>query len=164
MSKKGDIITEDQAFSKMARICSRKEYSPFDILQKLFKMGFTDDQSDKIIERLKNKNFINEVRFVRGYIDDKLRLNGWGVKKIELHLRQKQLPQNLIEKVFSEYSGAELNRSLENILTKKWKYIKGDSDYEKKGKLIRYALGKGFELSEIVTCVEKLKLKDREIE
>lgn|SRR5690554_405424 len=159
MSKKDRIITEDLAYLKMARVCAKKEYSPFDISRKLSRMGFDYDTAERVIVRLKNENFLNEERYTRSYVNDKLRFNGWGVKKIEMSLRQKQLPQEVIDKILDHYSGSELNQSLKPLLEKKWKRIKGDSEYEKKGKLIRYAVGRGFKMSDILECMKNMNLR-----
>lgn len=162
MNKKDYIVTEDQAYLQMARICSRKEYSPYDISKKLFRLSLTNEVIERIIIKLKNDNYINEERFIRSFINDKLRFNGWGVKKIEMHLRYKQLSPNIIEMVLSEYSDTELNSSLQSLLEKKWKLVKGESNYEKNGKLIKYALGRGFKMGDIISCIERLNLKDKE--
>src|SRR5690554_7435896 len=114
MSIKHNIISEDKAFLQMARICSRKEYSPFDISQRLHRLGFAKEVIEQIIIKLKNENYINEERFVRSFVNDKLRFNGWGVKKIEMHLRYKQLSQSIIDEVFSEHSDEELNSALQS--------------------------------------------------
>jgi RecX family. len=83
-----------------------------------------------------------------------------GQKKIELSLRQKQLPQGMIDDVFSDFPDAAFNESLQPILEKKWKSIKGASTYEKNGKLIRYALGRGFSMKEILACMKKMDLHE----
>lgn len=164
MSKKDIIISEDQAFLRMARICSRKEYSPFDISQKLYRLGFSSEAIENIISKLKTENYINEERFARSFVNDKLLINRWGVKKIEMHLKYKQLSQSVIDDILSEYSNTELNSSLQSILIKKWRQIKGESDYEKKGKLIKYALGRGFKMDAIIKCINNLNLNDNDID
>ncbi|MBF6597409.1 MAG: RecX family transcriptional regulator [Fermentimonas sp.] len=164
MSKKDIIISEDQAFLRMARICSRKEYSPFDISQKLYRLGFSNEVLDKIIGKLITENYINEERFVRSFVSDKLLINRWGVKKIEMHLRYKQLSQNVIDEILSEYTNTELNSSLKSILIKKWSQIKGESNYEKKGKLIKYALGRGFKMDAIIKCINNMNLNEIDVD
>ena len=164
MSKKDNIISEDQAFLRMARICSRKENSPYDISQKLFRLGFSNEAIENIISKLKAQNYINEERFVKGFVNDKLLINKWGIKKIEMHLRYKQLSQSVIDEVLSEYSEPELNSSLPSILKKKWSQVKGESNYEKNGKLIKYALGRGFKMDAIISCINRLNLKDSDID
>lgn len=142
----------------MARICSRKEYASFDIILKLRRMELPNPIVDKIIERLKKEKYLDEKRFVRSYIHDKLYFNKWGKKKITLFLKQKQLPRELIEESFSEFPDNSFGESLLPVLEKKWKSVKGRSDYEKRGKLIRYALGRGFSMDEIMACMKKMKI------
>ena len=158
MNKRNRVISDDQAYSRMTQVCARKEYSPYDISLKLNKMGIEREAIEKIILRLKKENYLNDERFTRSFVSDKLRFNGWGIKKIELYLKQKHLPQEIIDKIFEEYSSTELNVSLKPILEKKWKQIKGDSVYEKKGKLIRFALGRGFAMNEIIKCMNSMNL------
>jgi len=38
--------------------------------------------------------------------------------------------------------------------------VKGQSAYEINGKLIRYALGRGFSMKEILACMQKMKLDE----
>lgn len=160
MNTRDKIISDDQAYSRMARVCARKEYSSYDITLKLKRMGIEREAIEKIILKLKKEKYLNDERFTRSFVSDKLRFNGWGIKKIELYLKQKHMPQEIIDKVFDEYSSTELNLSLKPILEKKWKQIKGDSEYEKKGKLIRFALGRGFAMDEIVKCMKSMNLGD----
>jgi len=158
MSKKNKVISKEQAYVRMARICSQKEYSTFDISQKLLILGFSEQVRREIINQLRKDNYLNEERYTRSYVNDKLRFNKWGRKKIELNLRQKQIPHNVINDVFSEYSDSTLNQSLQPLLENKWKTVKGNSEYEKTGKLIKYALGRGFEMNEILNCLKNMNL------
>ncbi|MDD2298503.1 MAG: regulatory protein RecX [Fermentimonas sp.] len=158
MSKQGKVISERQAFTRMARLCSQKEYCSFDISQKLYRLNLNANEIESVVNLLVKQNFISDERFVRSYIGDKVKFNKWGKRKIELALRQKKIPQSIIQKVFNEYSDSELNQSLEYVIEKKWRSVKGASDNERKGKLIRYALGRGFEMNEIISSMQKLNL------
>lgn len=160
MDKKSGIITAEKGYLKMARVCSRKECAPFDIARKLSRMDLPEAVINKIIDRLKKEKYIDERRFIRSYIHDKLSFNRWGKRKITLSLRQKQLPQRLIDEVFSEISDTSFGESLQLILEKKWKSVKGRTDYEKRGKLIRYALGRGFSMDEVMACIEKMDIEE----
>ncbi|MBK5195746.1 MAG: RecX family transcriptional regulator [Proteiniphilum sp.] len=160
MDKPGKMISEDQAFSRMARICSQKEYCSYDMRRKLKRMNFPDQTVEKIIGRLKKEKFIDEDRFARSFIHDKLRFNKWGKRKIEISLRQKQLPADLIADAFSQFSDASLSESLLPLLEKKRRTIKGRSEYEKNGKLIKYGLGRGFSIKEILACMKIMDLDE----
>lgn len=158
MDKKGRIITEETAYGRMARTCSQKECAPFDIARKLQRMELPAPLTDKIIDRLKKEKYLDEKRFIRSYIHDKLHFNKWGKRKIILFLKHKQLPQELIEEGFAELSDISFRESLQPILEKKWKSVTGKSDYEKRGKLIRYALGRGFSMEEVMACMKQMEI------
>lgn len=160
MNKQGRIYTEEEAYARMARICSQKECAPFDIARKLQRMELSEPIVTKIITRLKKEKYLDEERFIRSYLHEKLHFNKWGRKKITLFLRQKQLPQELIDEAFSELPDESFGESLLPILEKKWKSVKGGSDYEKRGKLIQYALGRGFSMDEVMACMKKMKMGD----
>lgn len=161
MAKKEKTISIDQAYGRMVKICSRKECCAFDIQKKLARMELPESASDEIIDRLKENRFINDDRFIRSFINDKLRFNKWGRRKIELALFQKRLTQEAVERIFSEFDEADLSRSLPVLLERKWKGITGKSLYEKKSKLIRYALGRGFTMEQINKYLDEL-LKNEE--
>lgn len=158
MENKLRKISPDKAYAMMARICSQKECAPFDIANKLGRFDLTETEIDKIIGRLRKENYLDEIRFIRSYIHDKLYFNKWGKKKITLFLQQKRLPQNIIENVFLEFTDNTIDELLQPLLEKKWKSVKGNSDFEKKGKLIRYAIGRGFSLDEVKACIQKMEI------
>lgn len=157
MGEQEKAVSTDQAYRKMTKACSRKEYCVFDIRRKLLRMGLSGDASEPIIQRLKEERFIDEKRYVHSFINDKLRFNKWGRKKIEIALLQKQLPKELIEEAFLAYPKEVLSGSLPALLAKKWPAITGKSRYEKEAKLIRYALGRGFSMLEIKECLKDIQ-------
>ncbi|WP_294081528.1 regulatory protein RecX [Proteiniphilum sp. UBA5384] len=160
MDMKGQVITEEKAYAKMTRLCARKECAPFDIVGKLSRMGLSGPVINRIIDRLEKEKYIDERRFIRSFIHDKLHFNKWGKRKITLSLRQKQFSQKLIDELFMEFSDTSFGESLQPILEKKWKSVTGKSDYEKRGKLIRYALGRGFSMEEILAGIERLGMEE----
>lgn len=160
MAQSEKIITQEQALSRMARLCAQKECCVQDIRRKLLKMNFSDEATQKIIDKLKKDSFLNEERYARAFISNKIRFNKWGKTKIVAALRQKGIASEVIELAFSEFPNASLTKSLQSQLEKKWKTVKGNSEYEKNGKLIRFALGKGFSMSEILKCMQNMKLTD----
>jgi len=160
MDNPESIVTAEQAFERMARLCSQKECCTLDVRRKLRRMQIPEETVACIITRLKKERYIDEARYTRSYIHDKLSFNKWGKKKIVLSLQQKQIPATVIEDAFSVFSDTSLNASLLPLLEAKRKTVKGQSAYEKNGKLIRYALGRGFSMKEILACMQKMNLNE----
>ena len=156
MEQKPKTISESKALSRMANLCARREYCVFDIETKLKRYNLDKETIEKIITRLIKEKYIDEVRYTRGFIKDKIRFNRWGKTKIEFALRQKRVPEDIVAEAFLEYTDEELNNSLQDLLQAKWKTIKGDSDYEKRNKLIRFGLSRGFDMNNILKCIKNI--------
>jgi regulatory protein len=157
MEQKPKTISESKALSRMANLCARREYCVFDIETKLKRYNLDKETIEKIITRLIKEKYIDEVRYTRGFIKDKIRFNRWGKTKIEFALRQKRVPEDIVAEAFLEYTDEELNNSLQDLLQAKWKTIKGDSDYEKRNKLIRFGLSRGFDMNNILKCIKNIQ-------
>ncbi|NMB05255.1 MAG: RecX family transcriptional regulator [Bacteroidales bacterium] len=156
MKQQEKIVTPEQAYARITRICARKEYAPFDIRQKLLRLNLTDDVVELLLERLIKERYIDERRYTESYIREKLHFNKWGKRKIELHLAQKRISPDVVRDVFTQFSESQLSESLLSLLEKKRKSVTGRSEYERNGKLIRYALGRGFSMQEISRCLKMM--------
>lgn len=158
MKNANHMITEEEALARVARLCAKKEYASLDVKRKLLRMGLSEESAERVVSRLKRDQFIDEHRYANGFIHDKLRFNKWGRRKIEHALRQKQLPPEVIAEAFTRFSEAALTESLLPMLEKKSSTVKGRSPYEKRGKLIQYALGRGFSMDDILACLKRMNL------
>lgn len=155
--KKLKNISPSKAMSRMAAQCARREYAAFDIETKLQRYNLDSSTIEEIIAQLKKDKFIDETRFTRSFIKDKLQFNKWGRKKIEYALKQKRIPNNIVNKVFEEFTDQDLNGALLDIMQAKWKTIKGDTNYERRTKLIRFALSRGFDMDNIMKQIDKIE-------
>ncbi len=150
-------ISEEKALSRMMHICARKEYCTHDIEQKLKRLQIDDEAIERIITKLLKNRFVDNERYTRSYVSDKLRFSKWGKTKITYHLRHKRINDKTIEEVFSEFSNKQLTDALEPIIIKKLKSTKADGEYELRNKVIRYALGRGFNMDDIINCLNRIK-------
>ena len=157
MEEQPKTISESKALSRMANLCARREYCVFDIETKLQRYNLEKDIIERIVVKLKAEKYIDELRFTRSFIRDKIRFNKWGKTKILYALRQKKVPESIVNEAFLDFTDNDLNDSLQELLQAKWKTIKGNSDYEKQTKLIRFGLSRGFDMGNILQCMKKLK-------
>lgn len=149
-------ISEKNALSRMMRICARKEYCTFDIKQKLYRLQQPNETIDNIIAELKKNKFIDDERYTRSYVSDKIKFSKWGEKKIRYTLAQKQIPNAIIDNVLSELNPHELTEHLMSIIKKKYESVKAETEYDKRTKVIRFALSRGFNMNEILKCLDKI--------
>ena len=146
-------ISEEQAYQKLSAQCAAQELCVDDIRRKLQRWTLLGD-ADAIIDRLIDERFIDEHRFARAFALDKFRYNHWGREKIRMEMRLRHIPSSDIDYGLSEIPQEEYMEMLQRLIASKRPTVKGQSEYEINQKLIRYALGKGFLMDEILKIID----------
>jgi len=144
----------EQALSRMAALCSMSEHCESEIRQKLQKAAMSGGDIDRVVERLYDDDFLNTARYCRAFSRDKLRFSHWGRVKIEQGLRLKSLPQADISEALGELDEEEYGRVLRDLLAQKDRLLHDEDEYIRRGKLIRFAAGRGFTIDEILKVLD----------
>jgi len=144
------------ALQKAQSLCAMTEKCDADIRKKLFDWKLPDKDHDKIIESLKNDNFIDEKRYAILFAKDKFRYNKWGKIKIDFALKQKKISSENIKLALEEIPEKEYEELLKNELVKKIKVLKETNEYTIKSKLMRFASSRGFESGKVFDMVSSI--------
>ena len=137
------------ALQRAAALCSSQEQCSSHIREKLNSWKVSDKDTDRIIELLLKEKFLDDTRYATFYVRDKYRLNGWGKIKLAHMLRQKDIPQNLIQEALDQIDQEEYRQTCERLISEKSATLKESNQFKRKGKLFRYAAQRGFE-SELI--------------
>jgi regulatory protein len=137
--------TFEQLLQKASSYCSISERCISEADEKLQKWNASDADCEKIIEQLVEKDFINEQRYAEAFVRDKFRFNKWGKMKISFALKMKRIDRQTISNALNQIDEDEYAEMLTSILKTKLKGLKYADEYEKQGKLFRFAQSRGFE-------------------
>lgn len=129
---------------KLKLICSRQEKCCQEIVQLLKKWDVSDDHFEAILNQLTASDFINEQRYARAFVMDKMRFDRWGLIKIRYALRLKGINDEVVSEVLNLVDMLEYRKMVHKELATKMKTIKGNA-YEIKAKLFRYGYSRGYE-------------------
>lgn len=142
------------ALNKAATFCASGEKSRQEVAEKLEKWGVASNDADYILQYLTDEDFINETRYSKAFVRDKFRFNRWGKNKIAFMLKNKGISQSSIEQALEVIDHGEYMTALTELLNAKAKsFKKGEDPYQRKVKLYRFALSRGFESSVINECL-----------
>ena len=100
--------------------------------------------------------FVDDERFCRAFVNDKVKYNRWGRRKIEQALWQKHVPSEVSSPILDAVPDADYIEALSSLLNAKWHTIKANTDYERSMKFIKYALGRGFDMDIIRQCINEM--------
>jgi len=145
MEKEKKYYTSKEAIIKMRDWCAYQERCQQEVRDKLYEYGLKTDDVENIIVQLINENFVNEERFAIAFAGGKFRIKKWGRVKIKMELKAKRVSDYCIKKGMAQIDDAEYINVLKRLLALKSKLITEKNHLKKKQKLVRYALGKGYE-------------------
>ncbi len=158
LSEKGFEKEEEEvrkkALLRLTTLCVQGEHCEKDILAKMEKWGLGKEMQASIMEYLVKERFVDNERYCRAFVSDKMRYNHWGQRKIEQALWLKGIEKSVSSQVFAEIDTEEWVEILSSELSKKRKTVKGRNDYEIKQKLVRFAAGRGFPYGIISKCID----------
>ena len=136
-------VSEPQALQKLAALCSRSEHSSGEIREKMRRWQLPSDAQERIVQRLVAERFIDDSRFARLFVRDRLRFASWGERKILMALHQKGIDEATAAEALGEVSDDEWLDALRSVIAAKRRTTKAASDYELNAKLMRHALSRG---------------------
>ena len=148
------MITEDQAFQKLSALCARAEHCSHEMVEKMRKWDMADDAVARVMERLTKERYVDDERYCRFFVRDKIRYNKWGRRKVEQAFYMKRIPGDIAARVLDEVDPDVYADILRPLLAAKRKTTKAASDYELNGKLTRFDLGRGFTPDIIRRCLD----------
>lgn len=147
-------MTEEQALYSLTALCSQAEHCQKEMLDKMARWGIEEDAQARIMEHLIKENYVNEERYCRGFVHDKMEYNGWGRRKIEQALWTKQIDREVSAPVLDEIDEEQWIEKLRPLIASKRKTTKGRNAYEVNQKLLRFAIGRGFSFSQAKACMD----------
>lgn len=85
----------DKSLKYAFNLLNRKDYTEFELVEKLSNKGFGEATIVDVVEYLKEKRFIDDERYVENYIYFRLK-SGYGKFKIVHDLKKKGVDESLI--------------------------------------------------------------------
>lgn len=154
--------TEQEAYLTLAALCARSEHCQWEMLEKMRRWELDAETQARVMSRLVKERYVDDERYARAFVKDKVRYNKWGRRKVEQALWQKRIDDDIRERVLDEVDEEEYLNVLRPLLKQKRKSTKAENDYELKQKLVRFALGRGFTYDIIRQCIDVDEVPDED--
>lgn len=148
------MMSEKDALLRLSALCAQGEHCQWEMTEKLRKWEIDDEAQARIMERLVKDRYVDDERFARAFVLDKIRYNKWGRRKVEQALYQKHIADDIRRRTLDDVGDEEYLKVLQPLLKQKRRSTKAASDYEMNQKLIRFALGRGFTFDIIRQCMD----------
>lgn len=147
-------MTEMEALQRLATLCAQGEHCSWEMTEKMHRWGLTEEAQARVMARLVEERYVDDARYCRSFIHDKVRYNKWGRRKVEQALMAKRIDSSIYQPILDDVDDEEYLQVLRPLLQGKRRQLKAMSEYEANGRLIRFALGRGFTFDIIRQCLD----------
>ena len=137
-----------KVLSSLQGQCSRREFCVADVSRKALKALDGDSgRAAEVIESLVDDGYVDDLRYATAFARDKAHLDGWGPIKIRYMLAAKGISRQTADAALEEVDQETAGRALDRLIAAKARSLEGDP--QARLKLIKYALSRGYEYSEV---------------
>ena len=147
-------MTYEMALQRLSALCASAEHCEYEMTEKMRKWEVEESDRERIMEYLRKAKFVDDERYARAFVKDKIKYNKWGRRKVEQGLWAKHIAEDIRQRVLDEVDESQYKSVLTDLLKSKRRSIKAANDYEMNRKLIKFALSRGFDYSIIRQCID----------
>ncbi len=164
-NKQLNQIKEENSFydnyDKVLKMINRKIRSQYEIEKFLLKNEVSNQE--KIINKLKELNLINDELFAESFTNDKINLTLDGPYKIKKQLEDNHIDNLYINQALSNFTQDKIDQKIEKIIQKKLK-TNNDTSYIFKQKTSMYLSNLGYNSSDIYNHLNNIQIDNSKLE
>ena len=145
------------AIQQLKNYCALQDRCQWDVIQKMREWNLMQDSWKHVIDILIQEKYVDEERYSRSFCRGKFKIKKWGKRKIINELRKKRISKVSIDKGLDEIQDNEYEEEFEKQYHKKNSLIKEKNLFERKKKIARFLINKGYEDNLVWNQLSKLK-------
>ena len=146
-------MTEEEALRRLAADCARREHCRGQMGGRMRQRGMDEEAQQRVIDYLVAHKYVDDERFCRLFVKDKLKFNKWGRRKIEAALAAYGTDRATVQAALAEVTDDDYLDVLRPLLRAKDKSLRCADGYERRRKLMAFALGRGFDMHLVSRCL-----------
>ena len=100
-------MTEQEAFLQLASMCAKAEHCQHEMLEKMRKWEVPETVQARVMARLVKERYVDDERYARAFVKDKIRYNKWGRRKVQQGLWMKHIDDDIQQTVLDEIDDKE---------------------------------------------------------
>lgn len=119
----------------------------------LLKKKASVDEIDLVIEKLINANYLDDDRFAKAYIKDKINFTNYGDYKIKMELQRLGVSSSIIENNILLIDDEIIESRIRKIIEKDIKSNKKYSGINLKNKIYNHLLSQGYSKEKVISII-----------
>ena len=135
--------------------------SIYEVKEYLVKKGISNTLLENTIKKLTKDGYLDDLKFARAFVNDKLTITNNGPIKIKKELLKYKVEESVINEVISDIDNDIVKEKLSRLVEKQVKIKKGSTN-TLKIKLVNYFVNLGYDKDMVLKELSKYELKSDE--
>ncbi len=145
-----DRAAEDKAIMRSYDLLARRRRSEWEIRDYLKRKDYEPELIDRVIERLFETKYLDDLQFAKVWVDERRRLSQRSDRQLQAELMKKRIGKDVIDQVLGDSEQSE-EAALKELVAKKRKIAR----YEDDQKLMAFLARRGFNYHQIKSALEE---------
>ena len=141
-----DIVKKaeyQKTLDKLIRFVMVRPRSEKEVMDYFKRKKVHESMHEKLVEKLKHLELLDDAKFAKWWIDQRIEFKSKSKRVIQIELRQKGIDKNIIDDAFGE-TVIDEEKMAKEVLAKKMYKWKNLEPREARQKMSQYLAGKGF--------------------
>ncbi|OOV16908.1 regulatory protein RecX [Flavobacterium sp. LM4] len=151
-------MTIKEALQKLEHFCAYQDRCHDEVVTKLHSLKMSSDETDIIIVKLIEDNFLNETRFACSFARGKHRIKNWGKIRIVNELKIRHISTTNINLALKEITPDEYEATFNQVSERFWKNLTETNSLKRRKKFCDYMLRRGYESNLVYDKMKELEL------
>ena len=146
----------DGILRRLTALCAKSEHCQGELLRKMRQWDVDEETQARVMKYLVERRFVDDERYARAFVRDKVAYNHWGRLKVYQALRAKGVSEETCRQALAEVPDEEYQDQLRPLMQAKLRSLREEEPYQRRAKLLRYALSRGFTMQQAIDCLDSL--------
>lgn len=150
-------------YNKVLKYVLYKVRSENEIQEYMNKLDISLENQNRIMDKLKQNNLLNDNTFIQSFVSDKVHLSNEGPNKIKNELLKHKVDQHRVEEELQKYEDSVFEKKLRKMIEKKVSSNHSKSLYMMKQNLLNYFVNLGYDYDMILLNLNSIQLDNQKV-
>ncbi len=150
-------------YNKVLKYVLYKVRSENEIQEYMNKLDISLENQNRIMDKLKQNNLLNDNTFIQSFVSDKVHLSNEGPNKIKNELLKHKVDQHRVEEELQKYEDSVFEEKLRKMIEKKVSSNHSKSLYMMKQNLLNYFVNLGYDYDMILLNLNSIQLDNQKV-
>ena len=150
-------------YNKVLKYVLYKVRSENEIKEYMNKLDISLENQNRIMDKLKQNNLLNDNTFIQSFVSDKVHLSNEGPNKIKNELLKHKVDQHRVEEELQKYEDSVFEEKLRKMIEKKVSSNHSKSLYMMKQNLLNYFVNLGYDYDMILLNLNSIQLDNQKV-